>query len=139
MAKWVKTKFDSEIKNFTAIANKIAGGISQQELKRNLVSQMIDDFKKKYNAKTMQDIKSTEWKMLQGSDSWLSTNMNVIEKNIKKSEMPKLYEAIVNLLSGNPVPTPIIMMQNNVGMLISGEYIMIACRLLNIEPKVVMF
>lgn len=138
MTKWVKAKFESEIKSFTIIANKIVSNVSQQDIKRKLVDQMLEDFKKKYNTKTIEDLKPTAWKNLQGSESWLTDTMTKIEKHVKKSEMDKLNKIIIDILSMKPVNTPIIMMQNNVGMLVCGEHTLMACRLLNINPRVVM-
>jgi hypothetical protein len=137
MTKWVKSKFESEIKSFTIIANKIVSNVSQQDIKRKLVDQMLADFKKKYNTKTIEDLKPTAWKNLQGSESWLTDTMTKIEKYVKKSEMDKLNKIIIDILSMKPVSTPIIMMQNNVGMLVCGEHTLMACRLLNINPRVV--
>ena len=140
MTKWVKAKFDSEIKSFTTIANKIAHGVSQQEIKKKLVDQMLEDFKKKYNAKNIVDLKPNAWKALQGSESWNTETMVKIEKHLKNaSDTQKLYEAIFQIVSGKAIDAPIIMMQNNVGMLICGEHTLMACKLLNIQPKVVMF
>lgn len=139
MTKWVKTKFDSEIKSFTTIANKIVYNVTQQDIKTKLVEQMLEDFKKKYNTKAIQDLKPNTWKSLQGTESWLPDTMVKIEKHLKGNDVQKLHQVIVDILSQKPVNTPIIMMQNNIGMLISGEHTLMACKLLNIQPKVVMF
>lgn len=139
MTKWVKTKFESEIKSFTTIANKIVSNVSQQDIKRKLVDQMLEDFKKKYNTKNLEDLKPTTWKALQGTESWNTDTMIKIEKHLKSNDIKNLHEIIYMMLSGKPVNTPIIMMQNNVGMLICGEHTLMACKLLNIQPKVVMF
>jgi hypothetical protein len=138
MTKWVKGKFEGEIKSFTAIANKIVSNVSQQDIKRKLVDQMLEDFKKKYNTKTIEDLKPTAWKNLQGSESYLTDTMIKIEKHVKKSEIDALNKIIIDILSMKPVNTPIIMMQNNVGMLVCGEHTLMACKLLNIQPRVVM-
>ena len=137
MAKWVKAKFETETKSFTAIANKIAGVIAQPEIKKTLIDNMMEDFKKKYNGKNIQPLNDNAWKALQGSESWNCETMKMIERNIKRNDMLTLNQAIVELLMERPVAAPIIMMQKNVGMLISGEHTLMACRLLNIEPKVV--
>jgi hypothetical protein len=138
MTKWVKGKFESEIKSFTAIANKIASDISQQEIKKKLVEQMLEDFKKKYNAKKEQVLKPTTWRMLEGSESWNCDTMIKIEKQLKSSDIKLLYEIIYEMLSEKNINCPIIMMQNNIGMLVCGENTLMACKLLNIEPKVIM-
>lgn len=138
MTKWVKGKFESEIKSFTAIANKIVSNVSQQDIKRKLVDQMLEDFKKKYNTKTIEDLKPTSWKNLQGSESYLTDTMIKIEKHVKKSDKDALNKIITDILLMKPVSTPIIMMQNNVGMLVCGEHTLMACKLLNIQPRVVM-
>jgi hypothetical protein len=63
-----------------------------------------------------------------------------IQRHLKNSnELNMLHEAIVEVLSGKSVAAPIIMMQNKIGMLIAGEHTLMACRLLNIQPRVVMF
>ena len=138
MAKFVKPRFEDEIKSFNAIANKVFADISQQDIRRNLITQMVEDLKKKYTSKSVQDLKPNMWKSLQGTQSWDAETMKKIEKVIKKQEILKLKQTIIELLSESPVDTPIIIMQNNIGMLISGEHTLLACRLLNIEPKVVM-
>jgi hypothetical protein len=62
-----------------------------------------------------------------------------IEKHLKGADdIKKLYQSIYEITSGKSVGAPIIMMQNNVGMLISGEHTLMACKLLNIQPKVIM-
>lgn len=137
MTKWVKTKFESEIKSFTTIANNIVSGVGQQAIKKQLVDQMLEDFKKKYNTKNIQELKPTSWRALQGSESWTCDTMVKIEKHLKTPDIKILHETIYEMLSGKPVNTPIIMMQNNVGMLVCGEHTLMACKLLNIEPKVV--
>jgi len=139
MTRWVKGRFESEIKSFTTIANKIIGSASQQVIKKQLVDQMLEDFKKNYNSKNVQQLKNVTWRTLQGTESWNSDTMTKIEKHLNKSEIDALNKTIVDILSMKPVSAPIIMMQNNVGMLVCGEYTLIACRLLNIQPKVVMF
>ena len=138
MTKWVKTKFDSEIQSFTKIANNIVSNVSQREIKKKLVEQMLEDFKKKYNAKNLQDLKTNAWRSLEGSESWDADTMVKIERKIK-GDTQKLYEVISQIVSGRAVDAPIIMMQNSVGMLICGEHTLMACKLLNIQPKVVMF
>ena len=138
VAKFVKPRFEDEIKSFNAIANKVFADISQQDIRRNLITQMITDLKKKYTTKAVQDLKLNMWKTLQGTESWNAETMKMIERTIKKQEIPKLKQTIIELLSERPVDTPIIIMQNNIGMLITGEHTLLACRLLNIEPKVVM-
>lgn len=138
VAKFVKPRFEDEIKSFNAIANKVFADISQQDIRRNLTKQMIEDLRKKYTTKSVQDLKLNMWKSLQGTHSWDAETMKKIEKAIKKQEIPKLKETIIELLSEKPVNTPIIIMQNNIGMLITGEHTLLACRLLNIEPRVVM-
>ena len=137
MAKWVKEKFENESKSFNAIANKIAGVIAQPEIKKTLIDNMMEDFKKKYNAKNLEVLKDNSWKALQGTESWNAETMKMIERNIKRNNMLSLNNAIIYLLMEKPVAAPIIMMQKNIGMLISGEHTLMACRLLNIEPKVV--
>lgn len=137
MAKWVKAKFETENKSFTAIANKIAGVIAQPEIKKTLIDNMMEDFKKKYNAKNLQVLGDNAWKALQGTESWNAETMKMIERNIKRNDIPLLNQVIIDILMERPVAAPIIMMQKNIGMLISGEHTLIACRLLNIEPKVV--
>lgn len=137
MAKWVKAKFETENKSFTAIANKIAGVIAQPEIKKTLIDGMMEDFKKKYNAKNLQVLSDNAWKALQGTESWNAETMKMIERNIKRNDIPLLNQSIIDLLMERPVAAPIIMMQKNIGMLISGEHTLMACKLLNIEPKVV--
>jgi len=140
MTKWVKTKFESEIKSFTTVVNKIVSNISQQEIKKKLVEQMLEDFKKSYNSKNLQDLRQNSWKTLQNSESWNAETMIKIEKNLKNAEdKKKIYQCIFDIVADKTVDAPIIMVQNNVGMLISGEHMLMACRLLNIQPKVVMF
>ena len=46
MTNWVKAKFESQSKSFNAIANKIVTSISQAEIKKALIDQMMEDFKK---------------------------------------------------------------------------------------------
>ena len=137
MAKWVKAKFETETKSFTAIANKIAGVIAQPEIKKTLIENMMEDFKKKYNGKNIQPLNDNTWKSLQGSESWNSETIKMIERKVKKNDMLMVYQSIVDILTERPIAAPIIMMQKNVGMLISGEHTLMACKLLNIEPKVV--
>jgi hypothetical protein len=140
MTNWVKAKFDSQSKSFNAIANKIVTNISQPEIKKTLIEQMMEDFKKKYDNKNLQDLKMNEWKSLQGTESWNGDTMIKIQRHLKNSsELNMLHETIVEVLSGKSVIAPIIMMQNKVGMLIAGEHTMMACKLLNIQPRVVMF
>lgn len=140
MANWVKTRFENETKSFTAIANKIVSNVSQQEIKRKLVEQMLNDFKKKYNAKNLQELRPNAWRTLEGSESWDADTMMKIEKRLRgNNDLQKVYQAINLIVSNKPIDAPIIMMQNNVGMLICGEHTLMACKLLNIEPKVVMF
>jgi hypothetical protein len=139
MTKWVKAKFDDEIKSFTAIANKISYNINEKDIKKKIVEQMLDDFKKKYNSKNLQELKLSAWRKLQGSESWNTDTMIKIEKHLKGADdIKKLYQSIYEITSGKSVGAPIIMMQNNVGMLISGEHTLMACKLLNIQPKVIM-
>jgi hypothetical protein len=137
MAKFVKPKFEDQNKSFMVLANKVFAEISQQDIKRKLIDQMIEDLKKKYNTASVQELKLPLWKSLQGTDSWVAEKMTVIERNIKRQELPYFKQTIVQLLEEQPVDTPVIMMQKNVGMLISGENTLLACRLLNIQPKVV--
>jgi hypothetical protein len=137
MAKFVKPKFEDQSKSFMALANKVFAEISQQDIKRKLIDQMIEDLKKKYNTATVRELKLPLWKSLQETDSWVAEKMTVIERNIKRQELPYFKQTIVQLLEEQPVDTPVIMMQKNVGMLISGENTLLACRLLNIQPKVV--
>jgi glutamyl-tRNA reductase len=114
--------------------------ISQQEIKKKLVEQMLEDFKKSYNSKNLQDLRQNSWKTLQNSESWNAETMIKIEKNLKNAEdKKKIYQCIFDIVADKTVDAPIIMVQNNVGMLISGEHMLMACRLLNIQPKVVMF
>ena len=135
MTKWIKTKFESEIKSFTTVVNKIVSNISQQEMKKQLVDQMLEDFKKKYNNKILQDLKQNSWKALQNSESWNAETMIKIEKNLKNAEdKKKIYQCIFDIVADKPVNAPIIMLQNNVGMLISGEHMLMSCRLLSM-PK----
>jgi hypothetical protein len=137
MAKFVKPKFEDQSKSFMALANKVFAEISQQDVKRKLIDQMVEDLKKKYAANAVQDLKMPLWKSLQGTDSWAAEKMTVIERTIKRQDIPYFKQTIVQLLDEQPVDTPVIMMQKNVGMLISGENTLLACRLLNIQPKVV--
>ena len=140
MTNWVKAKFDSQSKSFNAIANKIVTNISQPEIKKTLIEQMMEDFKKKYDNKNLQDLKANEWKSLQGTESWNGDTMIKIQRHLKNSsELNMLHETIVEVLSGKSVVAPIIMMQNKIGMLIAGEHTLMACKLLNIQPRVVMF
>jgi len=137
MAKFVKPKFEDQSKSFMALANKLFAEISQQDIKRKLIDQMIEDLKKRYTTNAVQDLKLPLWKSLQGTDSWAAEKMTVIERNIKRQEVSNFKQTMVQLLEEQPVGTPVIMMQQNVGMLISGENTLLACRLLNIQPKVV--
>ena len=140
MTNWVKAKFDSQSKSFNAIANKIVTNISQPEIKKTLIEQMMEDFKKKYDNKNLQDLKMNEWKALQGTESWNGDTMIKIQRHLKNSnELNMLHETIVEVLSGKSVAAPIIMMQNKIGMLIAGEHTLMACKLLNIQPRVVIF
>ena len=140
MTNWVKAKFDSQSKSFNAIASKIVTNISQPEIKKTLIEQMMEDFKKKYDNKNLQDLKANEWKSLQGTESWNGDTMIKIQRHLKNSsELNMLHETIVEVLSGKSVVAPIIMMQNKIGMLIAGEHTLMACKLLNIQPRVVMF
>jgi len=139
MTNWVKAKFDGERKSFNTIANKIVTNISQPEIKKALIEQMMEDFKKKYDNKNIQDLKMNEWKALQGTESWNCDTMVKIQKHLKSTDIKILYETIYEMLSGKSVSAPIIMMQNKIGMLIAGEHTLMACKLLNIQPRVVMF
>lgn len=140
MTNWVKAKFDSQSKSFNAIANKIVTNISQPEIKKTLIEQMMVDFKKKYENKNIQDLKANDWKMLQGTESWSGDTMIKIQKHIRNSnDLNMFHEIICEMLSGKPVNVPIIMVQNKIGMLIAGEHTLMACKLLNIQPRVVMF
>jgi ethanolamine utilization protein EutQ (cupin superfamily) len=140
MTNWVKAKFESQSKSFNAIANKIVTSISQAEIKKALIDQMMEDFKKKYDNKNLQDLKMNEWKSLQGTESWNGDTMIKIKKHLKNSnDINILNETICEMLEGKSVVAPIIMMQNKIGMLIAGEHTLMACRLLNIQPRVVMF
>jgi hypothetical protein len=137
MAKFVKPKFEDQSKHFMAMANKVFADISQQDIRRNLIDQMIEDLKKRYNTATVQDLKLPLWKSLQETNSWTAEKMIIIERTIKRQEIPNFKQVIIQLLEEKAVDTPVIMMQKNVGMLISGENTLLACRLLNIQPKVV--
>lgn len=140
MTNWVKAKFDSQSKSFNTIAHKIVTNISQPEIKKALIEQMMEDFKKKYDNKNLQDLKTNDWKTLQGTESWNGDTMIKIQKHIKNNnELNMLHQTIVEMLSGKSVVAPIIMVQNKVGMLIAGEHTLMACRLLNIQPRVVIF
>jgi ethanolamine utilization protein EutQ (cupin superfamily) len=140
MTNWVKAKFESQSKSFNAIANKIVSNISQAEIKKALIEQMMEDFKKKYDNKNLQDLKMNDWKSLQGTESWNGDTMIKIKKHLKNSNDTNiLHETITEMLSGKSVVAPIIMVQNKIGMLIAGEHTLMACRLLNIQPRVVMF
>jgi hypothetical protein len=137
MAKFVKPKFEDQNKTFMALANKVFADISQQDIRRNLIDQMIEDLKKRYNKAATQELKMPLWKSLEETNSWTAEKMSVIEKTIKRQEIPNFKQIIIQLLEEKAVDTPVIMMQKNVGMLISGENILLACRLLNIQPRVV--
>jgi hypothetical protein len=138
MTNWVKAKFESQSKSFNVIANKIVTNISQPEIKKTLIKQMMEDFKKNYDNKNLQDLKMNEWKSLQGTESWNGDTMIKIQKHLKNSnDINMLHETITEMLSGKSVAAPIVMMQNKIGMLISGEHTLMACRLLNIQPRVV--
>jgi hypothetical protein len=137
MAKFVKPKFEDQNKTFMALANKVFADISQQDIRRNLIDQMIEDLKKRYNKAAAQELKMPLWKSLEETNSWTAEKMSVIEKTIKRQEIPNFKQIIIQLLEEKAVDTPVIMMQKNVGMLISGENILLACRLLNIQPRVV--
>jgi hypothetical protein len=139
MANWVKNKFENEIKSFMVITDKVVSNISQKELKKKIIDQMLDDLKKKYNSKNLQDLKPITWRSLEGSESWNADTMVKIQKYLKSADdTKKIYQSIYNMVSNKSVNAPIIMMQNNIGMLISGEHTLMACRLLNIQPKVIM-
>jgi hypothetical protein len=140
MTNWVKAKFESQSTSFNVIANKIVTNISQPEIKKALIKQMMEDFKKNYDNKTLQTLNMNEWKSLQGTESWNGDTMIKIQKHLKTSnDINMLHETITEMLSGRSVAAPIVMMQNKIGMLISGEHTLMACRLLNIQPRVVMF
>ena len=85
MTNWVKAKFESQSKSFNAIANNIVTSISQAEIKKALIDQMMEDFKKKYDNKNLQDLKMNEWKALQGTESWNGDTMIKIKKHLKNS------------------------------------------------------
>jgi hypothetical protein len=137
MAKFVKPKFEDQNKTFMALANKVFADISQQDIRRNLIDQMIEDLKKRYNKAAAQELKMPLWKSLEETNSWTAEKMTIIERTIKRQDIPFFKQTMIRLLEEQGVPTPIIMMKNDIGMLITGENTLLACRLLNIQPKVV--
>lgn len=91
-----------------------------------------------YKTARLKSLSDSDWKKLQNSDSYLTTTIEAAQKALKKNGEPRNLLSIINEFVSGAVRAPItIRLGNNSLYLIAGNTRLMAARMLNIVPKII--
>lgn len=133
--KWVKVKFEAEEGEFDRVATELTGTQPDEIWNSN-----FKKLKTLYSKSVLTNLTNSIWNKLSNTDSNKPMTMtqikNAIRSNGDSSGFRDIYGVIGEIVS-NSARAPIIILMNNKYILVAGNTRLMACRLLDIVPKVV--
>lgn len=130
MVKWLKADFNSMEEDFQKICDSLTGNKTDAEWQKN-----YDKLKSIYKNSAVVPLKPSTWNALGNTDSDKKLTIEQIKK-IVKTNLSDFYRYVGEVVSSS-CQAPVVLSTRNRYNLISGNQILMAARLLGIEPKVV--
>lgn len=133
--KWTKVKFDDEAGEFDRVATELTGNQPDAVWDSN-----FKKLKSLYQSSSLTNLPNSIWIKLKNTDSNKPMSIGdikrAIQSNGESSGLRDIYKVIAEVVSNSP-RAPIILLINNKYHLVAGNTRLMACRLLEIIPQVI--
>ena len=132
--RWIKSKFNDEADEFDRVTTELSEGQSDAIWDSN-----FKKLEKLYQQTTLILLNDSIWHTLKNTDSSKPMTMNDIKRSIRANSASGTRDiyAVIREVVGTTARAPIILNVNNKHILIAGNTRLMACRLLDIDPKVI--
>ena len=128
---WLKSKFNDESDEFDRVATDLSVG--QPDAIWNTNYKKLQSL---YQSASLTLLNESVWRTLKNTDSNKPMTMKDIKRVIQTSEIRDIY-AVISEVVGSNARAPIIINIDSNHILVAGNTRLMACRLLDIVPKVI--
>lgn len=136
MTVWYKDSFEKEAAEFNRTIKELLGKDATPEQINNLLNKMKDS----YSSARPQMLTDSVWRGLRNTDSWGTLMMNHVKDVIKRNATINGQRTVIPIIKeiiGPRARCPIVLQHNNYYTLIAGNTRLMICKLLEIQPRIV--